>query len=93
MKGSLTKYGGVAVNGRYSKSIFESVDSKFTDVNIKADETFSLTSQVVSGNFWQWMFGADGYKTTIYDGIKAIYPVTESDVQGINEDVSKRLYI
>lgn len=93
MKGSLTKYGGVAVNGKYSKSIFESVDSKFTDVNIKADETFSLTSQVVSGNFWQWMFGADGYKTTIYDGIKAIYPVTESDVQGINEDVSKRLYI
>ena len=93
MKATKSKFGGTLVNGKYSKAIFESVDSQFTEVNIRADDNYSLTSEVVSGNFWSWLFGADGYKTTTFDGIKAIYPVKDSDLQGTATDVSKRLYI
>ena len=91
MKNSLSRYGGDAVNGKYSRNIFESVDSEFTDITIKADENFSLTSQVISNNFWEKLFGV--YQTTVFDGIEAIHAVTESDVKGSVEDVSNRLYI
>ena len=93
LKDSKTRFGGTLVNGKYSKAVFESVDSEFTEVNIQADENYSLTSEVVSGNFWSWLFGADGYKTTTFDGIKAIYPVKDSDLEGTTTEVSNRLYI
>lgn len=93
MKDSLAKFGGTAINDKYSSNIFESVDSEFTEVNIQANETFSLTSEVVSGNFWQWLFGTDGYKTTVFDGIKAICAVKDSDLNGTPAEVSKKLYI
>ena len=91
MENSLSKYGGDAVNGKYSSNIFESVDSEFTDITIKADENFSLTSQVISNNFWEKLFGVS--QTTVFDGIEAIHAVTENDVKGSVEDVSNRLYI
>ncbi len=93
MKSSLTDYGGDAVNGKYSEYIFESIDSEFTDINIKADESFSLTSQVISSTFWEKVFGINKYESTVYDGIKAIYPVSASDLQGTVEEISNRLYI
>ena len=94
MKASKTKYGGIVINGKYSSKIFESYDSKFTEVNIKADENFSLTSETISKNWWDMLFHTNG--TTVskkFDGIKAIYPVKASDMTGTKKEVSDRLYI
>lgn len=51
LKASASKYGGILVNGKYSQYMFESVAEKWTDVNIKADETFSLTDEINLKNF------------------------------------------
>lgn len=38
-------------------------------------------------------FGGDGYTTTTFDGIKAIYPVQANDISGTNAEIANRLYI
>ena len=94
MRATKSKYGGVIVNGKYSSKIFESYDSKFTEVNIKAEENFSLTSETISMKWWDLLFKTNG--TTVskkFDGIKAIYPVKASDMTGTKKEVSDRLYI
>ena len=92
---SAARYGGVLVNGKYSEKMFSSYDKEFTEVNIKADENFSLTSEVLSQTWWEKLWGLDGSvsETTKFDGIQAIYPVTKSDLQGTDEEISKRLYV
>ena len=91
---SKEKYGGVLVNGKYSSDLFESVADNFTDVNIKADEQYSLTSEAISYKWWDLLFHTGGsMQTTTFDGIQAIYPVKESDMEGTAEEVSDRLYI
>lgn len=88
------KYGGVLVNGKYSKVLFESVDEKFTEVNIRRDETFDLTSQTISKSWWDKLWNLKGdVSTTVFDGIQAIYPVKKDDLTGGKEEVCKRLYI
>ena len=92
---SASKYGGILVNGKYSSKMFSSYDKNFTEVNIKADENFSLTSEVLSQTWWEKLWGLDGSisdKTT-FDGIQAIYPVKKSDLSGTDEEISKRLYV
>lgn len=87
-------YGGELVNGKYSKVLFESVDDKFTEVNIKRDETFDLTSQTISKSWWDKLWNLSGdVSTTVFDGIQAIHPVTKDDLLGTPEEVCKRLYI
>lgn len=96
LRQSKTKYGGALVNDKYSRFMFESVDSAFTDVNISAEETYSLTDQKISKKWWDLLFGNDkphSVTTTVFEDIKAIYAVQESDLDGTAEDVSKRLYI
>ena len=85
--------GGELVNGKYSKALFESVDSKFTEVEISAEDKFDLTSTVIDMDFWKWLFGQNLEVTTKFNGIKAIYPISESDLSGTAEEISKRLYI
>lgn len=87
-------YGGELINGKYSKVLFESVDKAFTEVNIKRDETFDLTSQTISKSWWDKLWNLQGnVSTTVFDGIQAIYPVKQSDLSGTPEEVCKRLYI
>lgn len=94
MKESKSKYGGVIVNGKYSSELFESYDSTFTEVNIRADENYSLTSEKISTNWWDMLFQTGGTKVSAsFDGIQAIYPVKPSDMVGTKKDVSDRLYI
>jgi hypothetical protein len=82
------------VNGKYSSKVFESYDSKFTEVNIRADENFSLTSETISTNWWDLLFRTGGTTiTNTFDGIQAIYPVKASDMVGTAKEVSDRLYI
>lgn len=94
LKASKNKYGGYLVNGKYSNKMFESVAEEWTDVNIKADETFSLTDEIIDKNWWEKFWGLQGDVTTnTFDGISAIQEVTESDMEGNAAEVSKRLYI
>ena len=85
--------GGELVNGKYSKALFESVDSKFTEVEISAEDKFDLTSTVIDMDFWKWLFGQNLEVTTKFNGIKAIYPISERDLSGTAEEISKRLYV
>jgi hypothetical protein len=65
-------------------------------VNISAEETYSLTDQKISKKWWDLLFGNDkphSVTTTVFEDIKAIYAVQESDLDGTAEEVSKRLYI
>lgn len=64
-----------------------------TEVNIWGDETFDLTSTVISQSFWQSIFGGHTQVTNLYDGIKAIHEVTAEDMQGSAQDVSQRLFV
>ena len=89
-----TQYGGVLINGKYSSKFFDSYDSKFTEVNIKADETYQLTNAVIDKSWWDRLWGYKGdVTTTTFDNIQAIYPVKDSDMTGSPEDICKRLYI
>ena len=91
---SKDKYGGALVNGKYSSKVFENIAEDFTDVNIKADEQYSLTSETISYKWWDLLFKTGGSTvTTLFDGIQAIYPVKASDMEGTAEEVANRLYI
>ena len=85
--------GGRFINGKYSELLFESIDDHFTEVEISADETFDLTSTVIDLDFWKALFGMNLEVTTNFDGIKAIHAVTSKDLEGTDEEISKRLYI
>ena len=94
LKASASKYGGVLVNGKYSKYLFETVADKWTDVNITADETFSLTDEIIDKSWWDKFWGLQGDITTnTFDGISAIYAVKDSDLTGTASEVSQRLFI
>lgn len=88
-------FGGNLVNDKYSELLFESVDEEFTEVNIRADETYSLDSelQVLGSSWWDKLWGITHTVSSTFDGIQAIYPIKESDTKGSIIDVSNRLYI
>lgn len=94
MLASANKFGGNIVNGKdgaYSTSIFESIDSEYTDKTIWRDEEYELTSEVVGSSFWDKFFGRT--ETTSFDGIKAIYAVQEGDITGDSAKDCSSLYI
>lgn len=94
LKASASKYGGVLVNGKYSKYMFENVAKEWTDVNIAADETYSLTDKIIDKSWWDKFWGLQGNITTnTFDGISAIYAVKESDMTGTAKEISQRLFI
>jgi hypothetical protein len=96
LRQSKDEYGGYLVNGKYSRSMFERVDSEFTDVNIRADDKYSLTEQKIDKVWWSGLFGvnvADKITTTVFDDIEAIYAVKESDFSGSPEEIARQLYI
>ena len=91
---SASKYGGNLVNEKYAACMFESVDEEFTEVNIQANEEYSLTDERISNSWWDLLLKKNGNTiTTKFDGIKAIYAVQESDMVGPADVVSDRLYI
>ena len=96
MLDSATKFGGELVNDKYSKSIFASVDSEFTDINIESTTEYNLTNKIISQNFWQEIWG--NYSETDYsdafNGIKAIQAIDKTkDLEGTNAEISKRLFV
>ena len=96
LKESKVKYPGELVLDKYNRCMFESVDNEFTEVNIRAEETYSLTEQKIDKAWWNGLFGIDRpdkVTTTIFDNIQAIYTVKDSDLSGTKAEVAKRLYI
>lgn len=96
LKTSRLDYPDELVNGKYSRKMFSSVDSEFTEVNIQAEETYSLTEQKIDKAWWNGLFGIDRpdkVTTTVFDNIPAIYAVQESDISGTKAEVAKKLYI
>ena len=91
---SYAKYGGPLVNGKYHSGIFKRVDSEFTDLNIKADDTFKITNQVLGQNWWERLWGNYHVEyTQTFDNIKAIQAVTSDDLTGDKSQICDKLYI
>ena len=89
-----SKYGGVLINGKYSSKMFDSYDTEFTEVNIRADEEYQLTNAVIDKSWWDRLWGYSGnVTTTTFDNIHAIYPIKETDMKGSAEEICQRLYI
>ena len=85
--------GGELVNGKYSKALFESVDEEFTDINIKSDKVFNLSSVTIQKDFWDKLFGLDGEISKTFDGVQAIYSVKDTDITGNAVIDCNNLYI
>ena len=85
------KYGGELVNDRYSRVLFDTVADSFTEVNIQADEEYSLTNEVLGSSWWDKLWGIT-YPST-FDGIKAIYEVTDADFKDDEKATCDGLFI
>lgn len=90
---SKLNYGGELVNGKFSKAIFESVDENFTEVNIARTEQYKLTSQKLTQNFWQKLFGTATITTDRFENISAIEKIDADKIAGEKKAVCDRLYI
>lgn len=90
------EHGGELVNDKYSRALFESVDNAFTDVNIRADDTFSLTDATIDRNWWESWLGTGGTigDSQVYDGIPAIQAIDfETDFDVAPEAFCDAFYI
>ena len=77
------KHGGAKINDRYSADLFDRVDEKFTDVNIRSTDTYKLQDKIVSDDFWEILFGDRISAEHEYE-MQAIQKVTLSDMNAIN---------
>lgn len=90
------EHGGELVNDKYSRALFQSVDDAFTDVNIRADDTFSLTDATIDRNWWESWLGTGGTvgDSQVYDGIPAIQAIDfETDFDVAPEEFCDAFYI
>ena len=90
------EHGGELVNDKYSRALFQSVDDAFTDVNIRADDTFSLTDATIDRNWWESWLGTGGTvgDSQVYDGIPAIQAIDfETDFDVSPEEFCDAFYI
>ena len=88
-------HGGTLVNNRYSKALFDEVDSTFTDINIHADDTYSLTSEVIRQHWWEKLFGTSHVEEIEdFNNIKAIEAVDYNDVANLADvQLCKKYYV
>ena len=88
------EHGGELINDRFSKGLFESVASSFTDITISKDDTFELTDEVISQSLWQKFVGG-GYNvsgTNTYT-VSAIRKVESGDFKSTAAATCEALYI
>ena len=79
---------------RYDRTLFSSIDSDFTVVDIPAEKEYSLTSEKISQTFWEKLVGKSHVVfSDTYDGIQAIYPVKATDFGNSKEQTCQNLYI
>lgn len=86
--------GGELVNEKYSKALFSEVDEEFTDINIRREDTYDLTREVISQNWWERLWGTSHVASSeTFDGIPAIEPVTPEKLTGTEAEICDKLYI
>lgn len=68
-------------------------DDGKTEVNIRSDETYKITSSVISQSFWEKMFGIHTTVTTTYNGIEAIKEITADDFKATPQETCDGLFI
>lgn len=86
--------GGELVNEKYSKALFSEVDEEFTDINIRREDTYDLTKEVISQNWWERLWGTSHVASSeTFDGIPAIEPVTPEKMTGTEAEICDKLYI
>ena len=79
---------------KYSRELFSSVADDYTVVDVPAEKEYSLTSEKVSQTFWEKLFGTSHTEfSDTFDGIQAIYPVSEKDFGKTKEQTCQNLYI
>lgn len=84
------------VAGKYWANLFQEVDDEYTDIDIHADDKYSLTSEKLSQNWWQKLLGVPGSEVenrTTFNGIEAVHKVVASDFKDTFENTCKALYI
>lgn len=78
------KGSGEKINGKYYSELFEDfVDEGrqigYNQVDVKAEDKFSLTSYNLSQSFWQKLFGIADYEKEEFDNIKGIEQINSAD--------------
>lgn len=84
------------VADKYSSWLFESWDDEFTEVNIKADDTYSMTSQKLTQSFWEKIFNKQGTQFVscdTFNEIEAIHAVTQEDIKSKKDETCQNLFI
>lgn len=82
---------------RYSEKLFTEYVNRdhkrgLNKKEIKKDDLFDIFWSATTKNLWQTIFG--GYDVeTIYDSVKAIITISDTDLNGTDEEISKRLYV
>ncbi len=82
---------------RYSEKLFTEYVNRdhkrgLNKKEIKKDDLFDIFWSATTKNLWQTIFG--GYDVeTIYDSVKAIITLSDTDLNGTDEEISKRLYV
>lgn len=84
------------VAGKYYSELFVGVDDEPTEVNITADDTYSITSQKLTQSFWEKVFNKQGThfeSSETFEDIEAIHAVSNSDIKSKKAETCQNLYI
>ncbi len=78
------QYGGELINDRYSAALFDIVDDKFTDINIKSNAEYNLQDKTVSDSLWNRLFDTTIKNENSYT-LSAIQKVDVGDINSISD--------
>lgn len=76
---------------KYNSDLFSSCSSQKTVVDLSVADEFTLTSEYIGESWWDKLWGIT-YKDT-FDGIKAIYEVSDNDFRLSDSENAENLYI
>ena len=97
MAQTYAKFGGEKIEGAegdYSSLIFESIAAEKTELTFTLDDMFEISSTVVDQNWWERLWGTSHVvSSNVFDGIKAIQAVQDSDITGSQAVDCDKLYI
>ena len=89
---------GEKINGKYYSELFEDfVDEGrqigYNQVEVKAEDEFSLTSYNLSQSFWQGLFGIANYEVEEFNNIKGIEQISSSDFTLSDSSFSSKYFV
>lgn len=89
---------GEKINGKYYSELFETfVDEGrkigYNQVEVKAEDEFSLTSYNLSQSFWHKLFGIADYEVEEFNNIKGIEQIDSADFALSDESFSSKYFV